>query len=50
MSNENTLKREFENLLKINDNYPKYVILMDEIDMSHEGIKHLNIIDFLVSD
>jgi predicted AAA+ superfamily ATPase len=44
---ENTLKREFEPLMKINDNYPKYVLSMDEFNRSHEGIKHLNIIDFL---
>lgn len=50
LSNEDTIKREFGNLLKINDNYPKYVISMDEINMSHDGIKHLNIIDFLLGD
>ena len=50
LSNDDAVEREFENLLKINDNYPKYVISMDEIDMSHEGIKHLNIIDFLLGD
>lgn len=31
---------------KINDNYPKYVISMDEFDMSRKGIRHINIIDF----
>ena len=33
---------------KINDNYPKYVISMDEFDMSRNGIRHINIIDFLI--
>jgi predicted AAA+ superfamily ATPase len=39
--------REFGELLKINDNYPKIVISMDEFDFSQEGIKHYNIINFL---
>ena len=37
-------------LMNITDNYPKYVISTDEFDMSHEGIKHLNILDFLLGD
>lgn len=44
---ESTINREFEPLLKIEDNYPKYVVTMDEIDMSDEGIIHQNIRDFL---
>jgi len=47
---ESTREREFGNLEKINDNYPKYVISMDEIDMSRNGIKHLNIEDFLLNN
>ena len=50
LSDEDVVKREFGNLLNIGDNYPKYVISMDEIDMSRMGVKHLNIIDFLLSD
>ena len=49
LSSKKTIKREFGNLLKITDNHPKYVISMDEVDMSHEGIKHLNLIDFLLN-
>ena len=37
-------------LKNIQDNYPKYVITMDDVDMSHEGIEHMNIIDFLLGD
>jgi len=44
---ENTIKREFDTLNKIDDNYPKYVLSMDRVDMSRNGIKHLNIINFL---
>ena len=45
-----TQEREFGNLLKINDNYPKYVVTMDEVNMSQKGIKHVNIKDFLLND
>ena len=45
-----TKEREFGNLEKIDDNYPKYVISMDELDMSRNGIKHLNIEKFLMED
>ena len=50
LTNEETVKREFRPLLQIEDNYPKYVISSDEFDMSYEGIKHLNIINFLLGD
>ena len=48
LSSDDTIDREFGSLLKINDNYPKYVISMDEFDFSRDGIIHLNLIDFLV--
>ena len=38
---------KFTPLLEIKDNYPKYVITMDKINMSRSGIKHLNVINFL---
>ena len=50
LSKESTIKREFSSLSKIEDNYPKYVVSMDEIDLSRDGIKHMNIIDFLLAD
>ena len=43
-----TEKREFGNLERIDDNYPKYVISGDLPDFSRGGIKHCNIIDFLL--
>ena len=48
LASPETIEREFSSLEKINDNYPKYVISMDEFDMSRNGIKHINIIDFLI--
>jgi len=48
LANDTTREREFGNLEKIKDNYPKYVISMDEIDLSRNGIIHLNIEKFLL--
>jgi predicted AAA+ superfamily ATPase len=50
MHDKATQKREFDSLLKIQDNYPKYVVTMDEVNMSQNGIKHVNIKDFLLND
>lgn len=48
IESEKTREREFAPFHKISDNYPKYLITMDDIDMSDNGYKHLNIIDFLL--
>ena len=48
LASHETVERELSSLEKINDNYPKYVISMDEFDMSRNGIRHINIIDFLM--
>ncbi len=51
LESEETIKREFGNLLSINDQYPKYVVSMDERwKESIEGIKHLTVQEFLLSD
>jgi len=50
MPDKKTREREFGNLLKIKDNYPKFVVSMDEVDMSQKGIVHLNIKDFLFKE
>ena len=49
LASPETIEIEFSLLEKINDNYPKYVISMDEFDMSRNGIRHINIIDFLMT-
>lgn len=48
---QNTLDREFGNLLQIKDNYAKYVISMDKNigKNTYEGIFHLSIQEFLVT-
>lgn len=50
LADEKTLKREINPLLDIRDNYEKYILSMDEFDFSREGIKHMNIIQFLKDD
>lgn len=47
LSSPKTIEREFSVLEEIPNNYPKYVISMDEIDMSQNGIIHMNLLDFL---
>ena len=47
---ENIRKRKFEPLKKINDNYPKYVLTLDNWNYSQNGVTHLNIIEFLKGD
>lgn len=49
LASEETVKREFGVYDSIRDNYPKYVVSMDELDMSRNGIKHRNICDFLLA-
>lgn len=48
LANEETVKREFGAYSRITDASPKYVMSLDKIDMSHDGIVHMNIIDFLL--
>lgn len=50
LASEETVKREFGVYDSIKDNYPKYVLTLDEFDMSRQGIKHSNIRDFLLDE
>ena len=50
LESDSTIEREFSGLAKINDNFDKYVLSMDKMDFSGSGLKHRNIIDFLISD
>ena len=49
-NNDNAIEREFGAFKYIDDNYPKYVISLDKIDFSCNGIIHLNLLDFLLND
>jgi len=48
---ENTLKRELEPLQKISDNYPKFLLTLDEYmpNANYEGIRKMSVIDWLLN-
>ncbi len=50
MESEATRQREFGAYESVPDNYPKYVVSMDEVDFSQNGILHLNVRDFLLAE
>ena len=51
INNKETEKREYERLLSIKDNYPKYVIRMDDFaGGNYEGVKTMHIADFLLDN
>lgn len=50
LANEETVKREFSVYNSVKDSYPKYVVSMDELDFSQNGIIHKNIKDFLLME
>lgn len=50
IQSEKTERREYERLLEIKDNYPKYVLRTDEFaGGNYEGIKSMHVADFLLS-
>ena len=52
LSEESTIEREFGNLAKIDDNYPKYVVSMDPLSRprDYEGITQLSLRQFLMME
>lgn len=48
LSDDKVINREFGAYKNVEDNYPKYVLSTDTIDMSQDGIIHKNIIDWLL--
>lgn len=48
METEKTRNREFDVYNQVTDNYSKYVLSMDKVNFSRNGIIHKNIIDFLL--
>ena len=51
LSDNTVIEREFGNLEKIKDSYPKYVISMDEFSLdNYHGIKHLTLFNFLIKE
>ena len=51
IKSEKTEKREYDRLLEIKDNYPKYLLRTDEFaGGNYQGIKTMHVADFLLSD
>ena len=52
ITDDKTIEREFGNLLKIPDNYPKFVISMNPMmrPQNYNGIKHLTLRQFLMTN
>ena len=48
MTSQSTIEREFGAFSSITDASPKYVLSLDKIDLSQNGIAHMNIVDFLL--
>lgn len=44
-----TFEREITPLKKIRDHYPKFILTLDELPMGEDGIKQVNVIDFLLA-
>lgn len=50
LASEETIRREFGAFRGIDDNYPKYVLSLDEFDLSRNGYKHMNVRKFLLDE
>ena len=50
LTSEETIQREFGVYDAVRDNYPKYVVSMDEFDFGRDGIKHCNVREFLLRE
>lgn len=48
MADENTRSREFGSLEKIKDNYPKYILTTDGFTQDRNGVRHLNVFNWLL--
>ncbi len=48
LADDSTVQREFGAYKPISDASPKYVMSLDRVDFSRDGIAHVNIIDFLL--
>lgn len=48
MNSNNTVEREFGSLEKIDDNYPKFLLITDSFTQNRNGIKQINIFNWLL--
>lgn len=50
MNNDTTIEREFGALEKVKDNYPKFLLTSDSFTQDRNGIKHLNVFNWLLNE
>ena len=50
LESDETIERELRPFSKIKDHYPRYIITMDQFDRSRDGVKHINLLDFLTDE
>lgn len=51
LKNEETIQKEYKSLLNIKDQYPKYIVSMEnDRQKSYQGVKHIHLSDFLLGD
>lgn len=52
VADEKTAAREFGNLLAVQNNYPKYVVTLNDMILgdNQEGIRHMNLEEFLLKE
>lgn len=50
LASEETVQREFDAYNSVKDNYPKYVLSLDDFDFSQNGIIHKNVIKWLLKE
>ncbi len=48
LASQSTIQREFGAFSPITDASPQYVLSLDRLDLSRNGIAHVNIVDFLL--
>jgi predicted AAA+ superfamily ATPase len=48
ISNSSTADREFKSLEAIKDNFPKYLLTTESFPQSRNGIKHINVFEWLL--
>jgi predicted AAA+ superfamily ATPase len=49
LASPGTVEREFSVYDQVKDHFPKYVLSLDEFDLSRKGVRHVNLIDFLAA-
>lgn len=50
LASEEVMQREFGAYKNVEDNFPKYVLSMDKMNYSQNGIIHKNIVDWLLEE